>query len=89
MGLPEEPVGRLRPEIWGTCVPEAQRQVGSLWEASLGWSCTFLGVDGRRASEASGPGVSVSLCASLTHPLSLKAALVCWCLWSCHTQGPG
>lgn len=72
------------------CVPEVRRQVGSLWESLLGWSCTFLGVGGRGASEVSlAWGLCESLCLCLTHPLSLKAALVCWCLWSCHTQGPG
>lgn len=34
-------------------------------------------------------GLCESLCLCLTHPLSLKAALVCWCLRSCHMRGPG
>lgn len=81
--------GRVRPEIMGTSVPEARRQVGSRG-VIYRLDCTLLGAGGRGASEVSlAWGLCESLCLCLTHPLSLKAALVCWCLRSCRTQGPG
>lgn len=58
---------------------------------SIGWNYSPVGFGERwGASEVSlAWGLCESLCLCLTHPSSLKAALVCWCLRSCHTQGPG
>lgn len=69
--------------------PEVGRQL-----AACGWVIYRMELDCPggwwkvRASEVSlAWGLCESLCLCLTHPLSLKAALVCWCLQSSHMRG--
>lgn len=59
---------------------ETGGQRGVPWRTEL----PFAG-EGGRGLRGLWPGVSESLC--LSHSPLLKAALVCWCLRSCHTQG--